>query len=151
MSTANLVQGNLIGTNASGTAPLGNGLMGIGVTDGATGNTIGGTTPDERNVISGNAVDGVFISVSSTTENIVRGNFIGSDVTGTLDVGNTGGGVNVSGNSNTIGGTDPAEGNTSSATSTGSGSAGPGTWSRVTASASGQRRGGWATTATASS
>ena len=111
LSTANLVQGNLIGTNASGTAPLGNGLMGIGVTDGATGNTIGGTTPDERNVISGNAVDGVFISVSSTTENIVRGNCIGSDVTGTLDVGNTGGGVNVSGNSNTIGGTDPAEGN----------------------------------------
>ena len=53
----NLVEGNLIGTNAAGTAALGNGLTGVYV--GAASNTIGGTTAAARNVISGNGTVGI--------------------------------------------------------------------------------------------
>ena len=58
----NVVAGNLIGTNAAGTAALGNGGDGVDLTGPATGNTIGGTIAAARNVISGNTRDGVDIS-----------------------------------------------------------------------------------------
>ena len=48
------VQGNFIGTNAAGTAALGNGAGGIDINSGATGNTIGGTAAGAANVIAGN-------------------------------------------------------------------------------------------------
>src|SRR5205807_598065 len=51
--TYNTVEGNLIGTDASGTAAVGNG--GDGITVNAANNTIGGTTKEAANVISGNA------------------------------------------------------------------------------------------------
>jgi hypothetical protein len=56
----------------------------------ATGNTIGGTTLAERNVISGNAF-GVQIPVSG--ENNTAGNFIGTQVNGITPLPNTGIGV----------------------------------------------------------
>jgi hypothetical protein len=54
------VEGNYIGTNANGSGALGNG--GAGVRIGSANNTIGGTEPGARNVISGNKFDGVLIS-----------------------------------------------------------------------------------------
>ncbi|MBW3539574.1 MAG: right-handed parallel beta-helix repeat-containing protein, partial [Planctomycetes bacterium] len=100
-SDENLVAGNYIGTDASGTQPLGNNQQGVVLSGGAQRNVIG-TNGDglgdaaEGNVISANQFVGVFISGALTDENVVAGNFIGTDVTGTVDLGNGGaGGVRV--------------------------------------------------------
>ena len=58
----NVVSGNYIGTDASGTADLGNSRIGVWIWDGAQSNTIGGTTVGERNIISGNEWSGVYIT-----------------------------------------------------------------------------------------
>ena len=81
----NLVQGNLIGLNATGDAPLRNGDQGI-LLDGQTGTIIGGTESDARNVISVNPI-GVFISGSATSGNLVQGNYIGTDSSGLINIG----------------------------------------------------------------
>jgi hypothetical protein len=105
--TANEIAGNLIGTNASGTGPVANN-NGIVIENGATGNTIGGTVPGARNVISGNLNNGIDLVGSGTMGHVVAGNFVGTDVTGTLALGNTTGILVESGDSNnTIGGTGP--------------------------------------------
>jgi hypothetical protein len=99
------IAGNYIGTNATGSAALPNNGNGVVISDGASNNTIGGTTPAARNIISGNAANGVYIQGGSG--NIVQGNFIGTDVSGTVALGNANYGVGVIGGSNnTIGGTD---------------------------------------------
>jgi hypothetical protein len=110
----NEVQGNYIGTDASGTAALGNSQVGVLLRAGATGNTIGGTTAAARNVISANGHDGVAFADSGTTNNLVHGNLIGTDVTGTQPLGNLHRGVRFSYYSlnNTVGGTTPGSGNT---------------------------------------
>ena len=108
-STSNLVQGNFIGTNAAGTADLGNSTVGINIAQGVA--TIGGTVSGARNIISGNNNSGLNYDASSG--NLVQGNFIGTDVTGTVDLGNSQMGVlvtNASAN-NTFGGTTPSAGN----------------------------------------
>jgi uncharacterized repeat protein (TIGR01451 family) len=109
-ATGNLVEGNYIGTDASGTTGLGN-FTGVEISNGASGNTVGGVFPTARNVISGNANSGgtgVFIHGSGTNNNAVEGNYIGTDVFGTTAVPNDIG-VEISGfsggtNGNTIGG-----------------------------------------------
>ena len=66
----------------------------------------GGTAVGTPNVISGNIQEGVFIGDAATTGNIILGNFIGTDVTGTLDRGNLDDGVQLAGcDNNIIGGT----------------------------------------------
>lgn len=107
-SAGNLVQGNLIGTDASGTQALENNT-GVLVARNATGNTIGGTAPGEGNVVSANRTVGVRISVSS--DNLVQGNLIGTDVTGTIALGNVVGVSIVEAPGNTVGGTVPGAGN----------------------------------------
>jgi len=110
-ATGNVVQGNFIGTNAAGTAALGNSNDGI-LIDGASGNTIGGTTAAARNIISGNDEDGIVIFGSGATRNQVLGNFIGTDINGTADLGNLLAGVNIlDAPGNTIGGTVSGAGN----------------------------------------
>ncbi|HMY72777.1 MAG TPA: CSLREA domain-containing protein, partial [Blastocatellia bacterium] len=99
----NTLQNCLIGLNAAGTAAQGND-RGI-VIDNVPNNLIGGTTASARNVIAGNAFDGVQINGLSAMGNLVLGNFIGTDVTGTLDLGNNRAGVKITdGQSNIIGG-----------------------------------------------
>jgi titin len=100
-ATANLEQGNFVGTDAAGKVALGN-QFGISIAQGATANTIGGTGPGARNLISGNRDQGVEIVGSG---NLVQGNFIGSDVSGSARLGNVFSGIFVSGSNNTIGGT----------------------------------------------
>ena len=108
-SSNNTVAGNLIGTDHTGTVDLGNGGYGININDGSN-NTIGGTTVAERNVISGNAWVGIDI-IGTGTGNVVIGNYVGSDITGTLDLGNTLGGVSVRANDNRVGGVNAGESN----------------------------------------
>jgi CSLREA domain-containing protein len=82
-ASANVIQGNLIGTDVSGTVSLGNRVHGIQISDGAHNNAVGGTVPGARNIISGNGDSGIAIFDIGTRANQVRGNFIGTDVNGT--------------------------------------------------------------------
>ena len=77
---ANLVVGNLIGLSAAGTA-LGNAGAGVRITGGAD-NMIGETAAGSRNVISGNAQNGVALAGSGTTGNTVAGNYVGTNAVG---------------------------------------------------------------------
>src|SRR5262249_46064311 len=85
-SNDNLVQGNSIGTDASGKSALGN-YIGISV-EAAGFNTIGGTASGARNIISGNNLTGLQID-NNARFNFVEGNSIGTDVSGKLALGNS--------------------------------------------------------------
>lgn len=105
-SKNNVVLGNYIGSDAAGTAAVGNGGDGVLIASTATNNTIGGTTAVARNIISGNGGNGVSITDNGTDGNVITGNFIGTDVTGGVTLGNQGSGVSVTGGFNQeIGGT----------------------------------------------
>ena len=92
-STANLIAGNLIGTTADGLHALGNQEDGI-LLDSATSTTIGGTSAGEGNVISGNLSNGVE-TLTSSPDNLLEGNEIGTDRSGTLALGNRGNSVSL--------------------------------------------------------
>ena len=81
---------------------------GVQVNDGALDNTIGGPGVD-RNVISGNANNGVLFADAATTGNVLQGNFIGTNTTASAALPNGGNGVDVQADAsgNTIGGTVP--------------------------------------------
>ena len=100
----NRIQGNYIGTDATGTQDLGNVFNGIQIRNGASGHVLGGTTSGARNIISGNDGSGVVLSGTATSNNVVAGNYIGTDWTGQLAIGNFHGLVIDQGaNSNIIG------------------------------------------------
>ena len=101
-SSGNSVLGNFIGTNLAGTAELHNSSGGM--TIGGSGNTIGGSSPAARNVISGNDHDGVSIQGDDAGANIVTGNFIGTNSAGTGAVSNQTAGIVVVAESTVIGG-----------------------------------------------
>ena len=106
----NLVQGNLIGTDATGENALsGNGGI-WGVYTGSN-NTVGGTTPASRNIISGNWSTGVLIEYGEG--NLVQGNYIGTDISGTVALGNAISGIDIGPWSpdNVVGGSIPGAGN----------------------------------------
>jgi hypothetical protein len=113
-ATGNKVVGNYVGTDASGTQDLGNSSDGVVIHD-APNNIIGGATAGERNVISGNNGDGVYITGDTATGNKVVGNYVGTDKSGTQDLGNEQYGVFASAPNNTIGGTKTGERNVISA------------------------------------
>jgi titin len=109
-ASGNLVQDNIIGLSAAGTNALPNGFNGISIS-GASSNTIGGSVAAARNVISGNANNGVGILMVTDTLNNVCGNYIGTDATGKKAVANVLAGVLVQGCSNVIGGVTAGSGN----------------------------------------
>ena len=109
-----VVQGNLIGTDVTGTAALPNNGAGISLKD-ATNVTIGGTSAAARNVISGNSTDGVQLFGDPTGGSVIAGNFVGVDVTGTQSLGNMGTGVSIEAQNVTLGGSSPGAGNVISA------------------------------------
>ena len=103
----NVVQGNYIGTNADGTAGLGNGRDGVDLQN-SPDNTIGGNSLAVRNVISDNALVGISLDMEFTQNTAVQGNYIGTDVHGVHPLPNRGiAGVNLvnGSSSNMIGGT----------------------------------------------
>ncbi len=114
-ATNNTVQGNLIGTNATGTAALGNaGGIAIGANAGANNNLIGGTADGARNVISGNSNYGISFSSGdvASSANTVQGNYIGPDITGTVALSPNQTGILFNGGDHTqVGGAAPGAGN----------------------------------------
>ena len=109
----NVVEGNLIGTDVTGTNALPNGGWGIGVWSGASSNVIGGTTAGARNVISGSTGAGYGIAIGGANSNVVEGNYIGTDISGKAAIPNRFAGVAVESGSvgNLIGGTIAGAGN----------------------------------------
>lgn len=113
-TTSTTVQGNRIGTSANGMAKIPNGGDGIHI-DLGNNNVIGGSAPGAGNLISGNGKvasglgRGNGISVGSSN-NIIQGNFIGTDATGTGQLGNMDDGI-FGGRNTTVGGTGAGESN----------------------------------------
>ncbi len=112
-TSGNVVEGNLIGTDRTGTNALPNGGWGIGVWNDANSNIIGGMTPGARNIISGSTGAGYGIAIGTADSNVVEGNYIGTDISGKLPVPNSFAGVAVESGSvgNIIGGTTAGAGN----------------------------------------
>jgi len=105
----NVVEGNYIGVDATGAHALFN-LRGIFLGEFSDDVTIGGTEPGAGNVISGSIDVGVWVGAS--TGFVLAGNLIGTDASGTFELGNAGDGVYVLDSSGTIGGTSPGAANT---------------------------------------
>ncbi len=130
--TNNTVSGNWFGIAPDGVtlvrnpAIVGSQQVGIAVTS-ASNNTIGGTTPGARNVISGARIDnkdkGAGIAIDGRTRgasgNVVIGNFIGTDVSGTRPIINNAGVYIDTASGNRVGGTTVAERNIIAASNTG--------------------------------
>jgi titin len=108
----NLVAGNRIGTDSTGTtAPSSNQRIGVYILGSGSGNTVGGTTAAARNVISGNTQNGILIGAGpGSTNNLIEGNYIGTNAAGTAAM-SDGGGVVIQTAGNTVGGTAAGAGN----------------------------------------
>lgn len=91
-SKANAIHGCHIGIPVDGQSKAGNGFSGLVIRDSAN-IRIGGTEPDQGNVISGNLRDGILIQGAKSTMNLVVGNWIGTDRTGAQAIGNGGCGI----------------------------------------------------------
>jgi hypothetical protein len=109
--TYDSILGNLVGLDATGSAKLGNGDNGMYIETGS--NTVGGPAGEGRNVVSGNSRYGVILQTASATQNLVLGNYIGTDAAGATGIGNgiTGAALFYGATGNTIGGTNPGDGN----------------------------------------
>jgi CSLREA domain-containing protein len=98
LGSNNVVEGNFIGTDASGMIDRGNGAFGLHMANG-TNNRAGGTTVAARNIISGNGSG----MMSQSADNVIQGNFIGLNAAGGA-LGNENEGVRIYGASNLVGG-----------------------------------------------
>ncbi len=109
----NRVLGNLIGLNAASTPGLGNLEAGVRIFN-APSNTVGGAAFGDGNLVSGNIQSAIQIEGVTARGNLVLGNVVGLDGTGTIGRGNGANGVRLttSASFNRIGGTAPGEGNT---------------------------------------
>src|SRR5262245_61144008 len=102
------ITGNFIGTDVTGTKRRDLDAHGFAVV--GTNHIIGGSAPGDGNLIdAANFYNGLELGGSG---HVVYGNFIGTDPTGTIDLGNLHAGVVGIGNDMTIGGINPGEGNT---------------------------------------
>lgn len=110
-SSGNLIQGNFLGTNVTGTAKLTNGSTAdIDVSAGGS-VTIGGTAAGTGNLISGEGTQaaGIFVDGGVVGPVNIQGNFIGTTATGNAVLGNAGPGIHIVGSTNVIiGGTTAA-------------------------------------------
>ena len=102
-SLGNFIQGNLIGTDAQASTAIPNRSVGVLVQGGAARTVIGSDSNGfgdaaEGNVISGNLRSGITLR-DATEQNVVAGNYIGTDGSGSGDLGNVVFGVAILGNS----------------------------------------------------
>jgi len=115
-ATNNIVAGNYIGTDVTGTKAIPNISWGVLIEVGGRYNVVGGTTEQERNIISGNTF-GVCVSDYGSTQNTIIGNYIGLDVSGSKPIPNQVGVCVFQSTYNRIGGTRQGEANIISANS----------------------------------
>lgn len=109
-SSLNTVQGNRIGTDASGTLAVPNSIDGVQLMFASRTNTIGGTTAAARNIISANLRHGIYLREGFY--NNIQGNYVGTQADGSSPLGNGENGVFLySGADNNIGGTTAGSGN----------------------------------------
>jgi Ca2+-binding RTX toxin-like protein len=92
-SGSNQVQSNIIGLDPAGN-DQGNGGGGVVIVGGSANNVIGGSGT-AGNVISGNG--GFGVNIVASTGNSILGNFVGTDLSGTMDRGNDDGGIRIQG------------------------------------------------------
>src|ERR1041385_797445 len=99
------IQGNFVGTTASGLSALGNieGILFEGEI--SRSNLVGGTLPGQGNLISGNQ-QGIYLGFASSAQ-IIQGNVIGLDATGTTALRNTIHGIQLQFYNHIVGGTAP--------------------------------------------
>jgi len=107
LNAATIVKGNLIGTNALGTVAVGS-SKGIDIE--SSGNVIGGPNPGDGNLISGHD-SGIFVN-GGDINNIIQGNLIGTDLSGTGSIPNGVGILFGDTRNNIVGGTAVGEANT---------------------------------------
>jgi len=109
----NVVLGNYLGTDATGSYGISNFIAGVGVFQASHNNQIGGTNVLARNLISGNGSVGVYFADGGTSNNFVLGNYLGVNASGTTAISNVQADVFLIGGAagNTIGGTSPGAGN----------------------------------------
>ena len=105
------IQGNFIGTDVTGTHPLGNT---VGIQEHGSHALIGGSSGGVRNIISGNTVSGIRISVAAGpgSDNVIQGNSIGVGADGE-PLPNAVSGIQIAGGAtrNLVGGLGQADGN----------------------------------------
>jgi hypothetical protein len=129
----NLIEGDFLGTSASGTQVFPPNSSTGGTLDGiylksSVSNTIGGTAAADRNLISGNGANGIEVPLYLDTGNLIEGNLIGTDITGTKALGNGISGVDMyggNGSNSTVGGAAAGAGNVISGNPVGVEVAGP--------------------------
>ena len=103
----NQILGNFVGTDATGILDRGNSMEGIELS-GADRNIIGGTLAGAGNVVVSSGSDGIEL-INNSDDKIIQGNYVGTDLTGTIDLGSWSSGIDINGGSdgNLVGGTDP--------------------------------------------
>jgi Astacin (Peptidase family M12A) len=123
-AVSNRIESCYIGLAPNSTNAAGNAYQGISIDTGASFNVVGGTSTNQRNVISGNAQYGVYIAGTNgqfgatqigtnTVGNVIQGSYIGTDGTGSHAVSNLVGGIIVwqGATAVTVGGTNAGAGN----------------------------------------
>ena len=108
-ASSNVVKGNTIGLDATGTFTLADGYYGVFLGSGSSNNVIGGTIASDRNVISGSLYPGVEVN-DMGSGNRIQGNYIGTDKTGFAALG-LATGVRLEGSNALVGGVAAAERN----------------------------------------
>ena len=109
-----IIEGNFLGVDASGSVKKGNDANGVHIFD-ADQNVIGGTVPAARNILSGNGNQsenktGVGLAITGGNNNLIWGNFIGTNVLGNQNLGNSYG-MFFTGINNELGGWQAGTGN----------------------------------------
>ncbi len=91
--SANRIEGNYIGIDASNATGPGNRLGGILIAEGSSNNVVGGDDPGDGNTISLNDYSGITLSGPLVSDNTITNNLIGMDPDGRLPLGNHGCGI----------------------------------------------------------
>ena len=115
-ATGNRIVGNFLGTDATGTHGAAQTVLGssaVVIRGGAAANQVGDVAPADRNVISGNAFNGVAIADEGSVGNVVYNNLIGLSPDGAARLHNANHGVDIGlgASDNVVGGTQPGQGN----------------------------------------
>ena len=106
----NRLLGNYVGVNRfNGNAAASD----VGVAVVGANNIIGGSTPGEGNIISAATFELMVIRSATATGNVIKGNYIGTNVAGTARLGSSTYGVRFDqgAQNNTLGGSSPGDGN----------------------------------------